>query len=150
MDRHVLTDAQWAKMEPHCLGKPTDPGRSGGDNRGFVEAVLWIARTGSPWRRTSRTCASRVGLSELAHRAPSLEGGAGAGEHIGRLVAAYNAWREHYNTCPVCNRADWCRADEARLCHSGREKYRGWARVSFTTAPNHGSRLDSDTSERVR
>ena len=29
MDRFVLTDAQWAKMEPHCLGKPTDPGRSG-------------------------------------------------------------------------------------------------------------------------
>lgn len=50
MDRFVLTDAQWAKMEPHCLGKPSDPGRSGSDNRLFVEAVLWIARTGSPWR----------------------------------------------------------------------------------------------------
>src|ERR1700675_3227207 len=50
MERFVLTDAQWAKMEPHCLGKPTDPGRSGEDNRRFVEAVLWIARTGSPWR----------------------------------------------------------------------------------------------------
>ena len=46
----MLTDAQWAKMEPHCLGKPTDPGRSGSDNRRFVEAVLWIVRTGSPWR----------------------------------------------------------------------------------------------------
>src|SRR5271163_1116906 len=33
MERFVLTDAQWAKMEPHCLGKPTDP-----------------VRTGSPWR----------------------------------------------------------------------------------------------------
>jgi len=50
MDRFVVTDAQWAKMEPHCLGKPTDPGRSGRDNRLFVEAVLWIVRTGSPWR----------------------------------------------------------------------------------------------------
>src|SRR6202047_5394581 len=50
MDRFVLTDAQWAKMEPHCSGKPSDPGRSGGNNRMFAEAVLWIARTGSPWR----------------------------------------------------------------------------------------------------
>ena len=50
MDRFVLTDAQWAKMEPLCLGKPGDPGRSGANNRLFVEAVLWIVRTGSPWR----------------------------------------------------------------------------------------------------
>ena len=50
MERLVLTEVQWAKMEPHCLGKPRDPGRSGGNNRLFVEAVLWIARTGSPWR----------------------------------------------------------------------------------------------------
>jgi transposase len=50
MDRLVLSDAQWAKMEPLCLGKPSDRGRSGKDNRLFVEAVLWIARTGSPWR----------------------------------------------------------------------------------------------------
>lgn len=50
MDRFILTDAQWAKMEPHCLGKATDPGRTGSDARLFLEAVLWIARTGSPWR----------------------------------------------------------------------------------------------------
>ena len=50
MERLCLRDDQWARMEPHCLGKPSDPGRSGGDNRLFLEAVLWIARTGSPWR----------------------------------------------------------------------------------------------------
>ncbi len=38
------------KIEPHCLGKPTGPGRSGRNNRLFLEAVLWIVRTVSPWR----------------------------------------------------------------------------------------------------
>jgi transposase len=50
MKRFVLTDSQWSKIEPLCLGKGTDRGRSGRDNRLFVEAVLWIVRTGSPWR----------------------------------------------------------------------------------------------------
>ena len=50
MDRLCITDHQWAKMEPLCLGKLTDSGRTGSNNRMFLEAVLWIARTGSPWR----------------------------------------------------------------------------------------------------
>jgi hypothetical protein len=39
MHRFVLTDAQWAKMEPPCLSKPTDPGRGGSDNCMFLEAA---------------------------------------------------------------------------------------------------------------
>ena len=50
MDRFVLTDVQWARMEPHCLGKVTGPGRSGRNTRLFMEAVLLFARTGNPWR----------------------------------------------------------------------------------------------------
>lgn len=50
MIRTVLTDGQWERMAPHCLGKSSDPGRTGGDNRTFVEAVLWKARTSGPWR----------------------------------------------------------------------------------------------------
>lgn len=50
MPRLCLTEHQWLLIEPHCLGKKSDPGRSGTDNRMFIEGVLWIARTGSPWR----------------------------------------------------------------------------------------------------
>ncbi len=50
MIRKQLSDAQWAKIKDKVPGKKGDPGRSGEDNRLFVEAVLWIARTGAPWR----------------------------------------------------------------------------------------------------
>ena len=50
MSRNVLSDAQWQRVAPLLPGKPGDPGRSGADNRLFLEAVLWIVRTGSPWR----------------------------------------------------------------------------------------------------
>ena len=49
-DRFMIGDKQWELIEPHCLGKNSDPGRSGSDARLFVEAVLWIARTATPWR----------------------------------------------------------------------------------------------------
>ena len=46
----MLSDAQYDRIAPLLQGKSTDPGRTAGDNRLFVGAVLWIARTGSPWR----------------------------------------------------------------------------------------------------
>jgi len=48
--RFVIADRQWEQMEPHCLGRKKDPGRTGSDPRMFLEAVFWIARTGAPWR----------------------------------------------------------------------------------------------------
>ena len=46
----MLSDAQWELIAPELSGKAGDPGCSGRDNRLFIEGVLWIARTGSPWR----------------------------------------------------------------------------------------------------
>ena len=50
MIRKCLTNERWARIEPELPGKLGDPGRRARDNRLLVEAVLWIARTGSPWR----------------------------------------------------------------------------------------------------
>lgn len=50
MDRLVLSDGQWAAMAPLIIGRPDQKGSTGRDNRMFVEGVLWIVRTGSPWR----------------------------------------------------------------------------------------------------
>jgi transposase len=50
MPRKILRDDQYARIEGMLPGKVTDVGVTAKDNRLFVEAVLWIARTGSPWR----------------------------------------------------------------------------------------------------
>lgn len=50
MDRSMLRDDQWARIEMLCSGKASERGVTGRNNRLFVEAVLWIARTGAPWR----------------------------------------------------------------------------------------------------
>jgi len=50
MERSMLREDQWARIEMLCSGKVSERGVTGRDNRLFVEAVLWIARTGSPWR----------------------------------------------------------------------------------------------------
>ena len=50
MSRRTLTDAQWARIEPLIPGKQGDRGRTGTDNRFFLDAILWLARTASPWR----------------------------------------------------------------------------------------------------
>jgi putative transposase len=48
--RRELTDEQWEGIEQLVPGKKGDKGRAGEDNRLFVDAVLWILRTGAPWR----------------------------------------------------------------------------------------------------
>ena len=47
--RHELTDAQWQRIEPLLPGKAGDPGRTAVDNRLFVNAVLYVLKTGIPW-----------------------------------------------------------------------------------------------------
>ena len=48
--RLVLSDRQWKRIAPHLRGKAADRCVTASNNRLFVEAVLWIARTSSPWR----------------------------------------------------------------------------------------------------
>lgn len=48
LDRLILDDDQWSRMSRHIIGDERTRGSCGRDNRMFVEAVLWIVRTGSP------------------------------------------------------------------------------------------------------
>lgn len=48
MRRHELTDAQWEKVAT-LLPRRRGPRSLRGD-RNFINAVIWIAKTGAPWR----------------------------------------------------------------------------------------------------
>ena len=50
MKRYELTDEEWSRIEALLPGRPGDPGGHGKDNRLFINAVVWVARTGAPWR----------------------------------------------------------------------------------------------------
>ena len=47
--RYELSDRQWRLICELVPGKAGDPGRTGADNRLFVNAVLWVLRSGAHW-----------------------------------------------------------------------------------------------------
>lgn len=46
----VLSDEQWARIEPLMPGASAKGGRPFQDHRRVVEAIVWRFRTGAPWR----------------------------------------------------------------------------------------------------
>jgi len=50
MERRIIRDDQWERIKDLLPGKASDRGVTAKDNRLFLEAVLWIGRTGAPWR----------------------------------------------------------------------------------------------------
>ena len=48
--RHEIADADWDRIKDLLPGLPGQHGGVAEDNRRFVDAVLWIAKTGAPWR----------------------------------------------------------------------------------------------------
>jgi putative transposase len=50
MDRAVLTETQWNRIENLLPGRVGHVGGTAKDNRLFLEAVLWVVRTSAPWR----------------------------------------------------------------------------------------------------
>lgn len=48
--RHDISDRLWNKIEPHLPGYNGTKGRPAYNNRRFINGVMWILRTGAPWR----------------------------------------------------------------------------------------------------
>jgi len=48
--RHAISDEDIERIKDPLPGKATDPGVTAKDNRLFIDAVLWIAKTSAAWR----------------------------------------------------------------------------------------------------
>ena len=62
--RYELSDEQWRRIEGLVPGKAGDPGRTGADNRRFVNGVLWVLRSGAHWHDLPE----RYGKWKTAHK----------------------------------------------------------------------------------
>jgi putative transposase len=76
--RYELNEAQWQRIAPLLPGKAGDPGRSGRDNRLFVNGVLWVLRSGAHWHDVPE----RYGKYKTLHKRFSRWAGAGVWEKV--------------------------------------------------------------------
>ncbi len=50
MTRDILTDEQWERLAPLLPPQKPKTGRTNKDHRTIVNGMLWLTRTGAPWR----------------------------------------------------------------------------------------------------
>ena len=50
MARYELSETQWENIRDMLPGKKEDRGVTAADNRGFVNGVLWVLRSGAHWK----------------------------------------------------------------------------------------------------
>jgi transposase len=50
MGRGDVTDEQWAQLQPLLPPQKPKTGRPAKDHRTIINGILWIIRTGAPWR----------------------------------------------------------------------------------------------------
>ena len=50
MARYELSETQWETIRDILPGKKEDRGVTAADNRGFVNGVLWVLRSGAYWK----------------------------------------------------------------------------------------------------
>jgi transposase len=50
MNRGDLTNTQWERLQPSLPPQKPKTGRPSGDHRRILNGILWMLRTGAPWR----------------------------------------------------------------------------------------------------
>src|SRR5438093_11556262 len=50
MNRHEPSNSQWERLQPLLPPQKPKPGRPAADHRRILNGILWLLRTGAPWR----------------------------------------------------------------------------------------------------
>lgn len=53
LSRHDIKDSHWARISPLLSGQAGQHGRVGNDNRLFINAIRYLAKTGIVWAESS-------------------------------------------------------------------------------------------------
>ena len=107
-----LSDEQWNRIKDALPGKETDPGRTGADNRLFVEAVFWVGRNGGRWRALP----TEYGKWSSVHK---------------RFIrwSRKGVWQMVFNTLATNADTEWLMIDStivrAHQCSAGAKKTKG-------------------------
>ena len=83
--RHDIDDRAWSIISPLFPGQRSQWGGIAVDNRRFVNAVLWIMRTGAPWRDLPPSCGASGGVPRrlrACRQGLRLEGLLGGGQGL--------------------------------------------------------------------
>lgn len=67
-ERAVLTDTQWAALVPLLPPQRPKTGRPNRDHRLVVEGMLWVLRTGAPWRDLPKAYGSHSTVANRFYR----------------------------------------------------------------------------------
>ena len=114
--QYELTQIQWAKIKDILPGKHGDRGRTGADNRLFVNAVLWVLRSGAHWHYLP----SEYGKYKSVHKRFTRWARAGVWEDIFNLLTADS------DNCYIMLDSTIVRAHQHAVCGKGGAKTRLW------------------------
>lgn len=88
-----LREDQWERIKDSLPGKAGDVGRTG-DHRRVIEAVMWLGRTGAPWRSLPRVDGRWSGVHQRFRRWANAGG-----------------WQMRFNTLAVDADTAWLMID---------------------------------------
>ncbi len=116
VSRYEVSDQQWRRIEGLLPGKAGDPGRTGRDNRLFVNGVLWVLRSGAPWHDLPE----RYGKWKTVHKRFSRWAKAGVWERVFESLTA-----DRDNEYLMLD-STLVRAHQQAACGKGGAKIRRW------------------------